>query len=229
MKDYMKGVAVVDVEATSLDTQRGAIASIGMVTFVDGGLNRFYRIFRPFPRAKMDHSALKVNGFSRKDLDNRCDCKGGELNCKVAEHAHDPRKVPLYVSAFMKDNRCSTIAGQNPTFDANYINAYYDRYGTFNPVSWRTIDLHSIAYAKLAEKNIRIPTERIKDRGGKEYLRNDFSATHIYKMIGMPEEPRPHNGLTGAVFEFEALCRIIYKRPVLEEFKKYRIRKGTLI
>lgn len=227
--DYLKGIAVVDVEATSLDTQKGAIASIGMVTFRDGELERFYRVFRPFAGARIDKSSLKINGFTIKSLNERCDCEGGEPNCKVAEHAHNPRRVPLYVSMFMQNNRCSTLAGQNPAFDTNYINAYFERYHTFNPISHRIVDLHSIAYARLAERRIRLPTERVKDRKGAVYSRNDLSATRIYRMIGMPKEPSPHNALTGAVFEFEAFCRIIYKKPVLKEFRRYRIRKGTLI
>jgi DNA polymerase III epsilon subunit-like protein len=228
MAEYMQGVAVVDIEATSLDTARGAIASIGMVTFRDGALKRYYRVFRPFGGARIDMKSMAVNGFTIKDLNNRCNCAGGERNCKVQEHAHAPEKVPLYVSEFMRENKCHTIAGQNPAFDTGYLNAYFKRYKRFNFMSHRTIDLHSIAYGHIAGKGIEVPVDRIKDKKGIAYLRNDFSATKLYHMIGMPTEPKPHNALNGAVFEFEALCRLIYKKPVLKEFKGYAIRKEIL-
>ena len=225
--DYLEGVAVVDIEATSLDTRKGAIASIGMVTFKDGELRRFYRVFRPFAGARVDESALAVCGFTLEQLNKRCNCKGGEGNCKVLEHAHAPEKVPLYVSEFMRENRCHTIAGQNPAFDTGYLNAYFERYRKFNFMSHRTIDLHSIAYEHIARKNVTVPISIVKHDGA-TYVRNDFSATKLYKLIGMPTEPRPHNALTGAVFEFEALCRLVYKKQVLKEFKKYALKKGIL-
>ncbi len=220
--DYLDGVAVVDLEATSLNTRKGAIASIGMVTFRNGELRRYYRVFRPFKGARIDKSALAVCGFTLKELNKRCDCSGGEENCSVPEHAHSPEKVCLYVSKFMRENRCHTIAGQNPAFDTGYLHAYFERYKKFDFISHRTIDLHSIGYGQLAAKGMRVPTDMVRD-GRISYVRNDFSATKLYHMIGMPTEPKPHNALTGAVFEFEALCRLVYKKPVLEEFQKYSL------
>ena len=225
--DYLEGVAVVDLEATSLDTRRGAIASIGMITFRNGELRSYYRVFRPFKGARIDKSSLKVCGFTLKELNRRCDCKGGEDNCKVPEHAHSPERVCAYVSKFMKENNCHTIAGQNPAFDTGYLHAYFNRYKKFDFISHRTIDLHSIGYAHLASKGMRVPVDRVRD-GRISYARNDFSATKLYRMIGMPAEPKPHNALTGAVFEFEALCRLVYKRSVLEEFKKYKLKTDIL-
>ena len=222
--DYLEGVAVVDIEATSLDTRRGAIASVGMVAFKDGALRRFYRVFRPFAGAKIDRSALAVCGFTLKQLNNKCDCKGGEGHCKNPEHAHSPRKVPAYISKFMQENRCHTIAGQNPAFDTGYLNAYFERYKRFNFMSHRTLDLHSVAYGRIAEKGIAVPVSTIK-AGGITYLRNDLSATRLYGMIGMPTEPKPHNALTGAIFEFEALCRLIYRKQVLNEFRGYPLKR----
>jgi hypothetical protein len=145
----------------------------------------------------------------------------------VEEHAHGPEKVPVYVSRFMHDNKCHTIAGQNPTLDIDYINAYFERYKRFNFLSHRTIDMHSIAYGCLAAKGLKVPTETVEGEG-KSYVKNKLSATEIYRMLGLPEEPKPHNALTGAVFEFEAMCRLVYKKQVLDEFKRYRLRKEIL-
>ena len=226
MENYLQGVAVLDIEATSLDTRNGAIASIGLVTFKDGKLVRFYRAFWPFNGAKIDESALKVNGFTLKQLNNRCNCKN-PADCKLQEHMHDPAEVTLCLERFMRENNCHTIAGQNPAFDTNYANAYFERYKKFNFMSHRNIDLHSIAYAYIVSNGIDMPTDSVSG-GGHDYKRNDLSATKVYKMLGMPMEPRPHNALTGAVFEFEALCRLVYGKPVLEEFKKYSMLKKIL-
>jgi DNA polymerase III epsilon subunit-like protein len=227
LMDYLDGVAVVDLEATSLNTRKGAIASIGMVTFRNGELKRYYRVFRPFKGAKIDKSALAVCGFTLKELNRKCDCKGGEDNCKVLEHAHSPEKVCSYVSEFMHENQCHTIAGQNPAFDTGYLHAYFERYKNFDFISHRTIDLHSIGYGHLASKGMKVPVDRARD-GKVSYVRNDFSATKLYQLIGMPTEPKPHNALTGALFEFEAFCRLIYKKPVLEEFKMYKLKTEIL-
>jgi len=37
--------------------------------------------------------------------------------------------------------------------------------------------------------------------------------------VGLPDEPSPHNALTGAVVEAEALSRLLYDKPLLPEFK----------
>jgi hypothetical protein len=41
--------------------------------------------------------------------------------------------------------------------------------------------------------------------------------------VGIPPEPKPHVAINGAIWEYEALHRLIYEKQGLEEFKAYPI------
>ena len=89
-----------------------------------------------------------------------------------------------------------------------------ERYGLRWEFGYRTVDLHSLGFAHYIKRG-RIPP--IKDR------RTAISLDKILGYVGMPEEPKPHNALTGAKMEAEAFSRLIEGKPLLEEFKKYLI------
>lgn len=54
--------------------------------------------------------------------------------------------------------------------------------------SHRSVDLHSIAFAVMGQS---------------------LKADAIYRALGMPEEPKPHNALTGAKWEKSALKKLV--------------------
>jgi len=45
----------------------------------------------------------------------------------------------------------------------------------------------------------------------------------ILNYVGLPDEPRPHNGLCGAKLEAEAFSRLVNDKSLLEEYGKYSI------
>jgi hypothetical protein len=192
---YLDGIAVLDVETTGLDPAKCAILSVGIVSY-GGRLNEFYREYYPFNGAEIMEKGMEINGF--------------ELDKIGRDPVNDPRNVVEDVGTFLKANGCSVTAGQNPSFDRNFVNAYAERYGAdFRLPIWM-LDLHSVCIAYMLGKGIDIP--RKPDVG--LFLSGDA----ILEFVGLGAEPKPHNALNGARYEFEALCRLIYGKNVLPEF-----------
>ncbi|MDE1810455.1 MAG: 3'-5' exonuclease [Candidatus Micrarchaeota archaeon] len=195
------GMAVVDVEATGLDSRRCSIVSVGVVLYSKGKVKEYYYECRPFRGAVINDEGLEVNGTTRKEL-------------KSLKRIPQ-RKMMKEMYRILKSNRVHTIAGQNTSFDRDFLDAAARRCKVRWDFGHRTIDMHSIAYAIMLEKGMKIPTKV----GG----RNHLTADVIYTKLGIPEEPRPHNGLVGARMEFEGLARMIYGKGVLSDFKRYRV------
>ena len=195
------GMAVVDVEATGLDSRICSIVSVGVVLYSNGKVNEYYYECRPFRGAVINDEALEINGTTRKEL-------------------RSPKRMPQkammrHIYNTLKAHGIHTIAGQNTSFDRDFLDAAARRCRVRWDFGHRTIDMHSIAYAIMLKRRMRIPT--------KAGNRNHLTADVIYTYLGMPEEPRPHNGLTGARMEFEGFARLIYAKSLLEEFKGYRV------
>ena len=53
--------------------------------------------------------------------------------------------------------------------------------------------------------------------------RSDLSLDAILRYVGIPEEPRPHNALTGARCHAEVASRLLYSKPLLPDFEMYPI------
>lgn len=197
---YLDGIAVLDIETTGLDPQKCAILSVGIVSYGEQ-LNEFYREYYPFKGAEVDEVSMKINGFN--------------LDKTKMDAINDPKNVVEDVRSFLKDNKCNVTAGQNPSFDRGFINAYAERYGIdFRLPIW-TLDLHSVCMAYMLEKGIEVPSKP----GVGLFLSGDT----ILEFTGLGAEPRPHNALNGARYEFEALCRIIYGRNVLPQFSDHPV------
>lgn len=179
--------AVVDVETTSLDEQRGSLVSIGAVHPLTGA--SFYGQCRVRPDALIESDAMAVNMADWLE-DPRLPTEG-ELVEKFARWA-ELRGVRL-------------IGGKNPTFDVRWLFAAHKRAGSPNKLSFthRTLDLHSLALAwALVYRPVALTAE-------------GFKTDDVYRLLGLPEEPRPHNALTGARMETEAFKVILERGGVL--------------
>jgi hypothetical protein len=53
--------------------------------------------------------------------------------------------------------------------------------------------------------------------------RTAITSDAVYGYVGMEKEPQPHNALTGAKMEAEAISRLIFGRGLLSEFKSRAI------
>ena len=190
---------VVDVETTGLDPKKHSIVSIGAVDFSKPE-NQFYQECRIWDGAKVSPEALEVNGFSEEEV-------------------RDPHKKTLeeVIKGFFKWVEKlpeKTIAGQDPSFDKGFLKASAERCGIEWTLGHRTVDLHSICYFHHLKKGINPPTKE-----GRTALNLDKIANYV----GLPEEPKPHNALTGAKVEAEAFSRFVFGKLLLEEFEKFPI------
>jgi DNA polymerase III epsilon subunit-like protein len=107
--------------------------------------------------------------------------------------------------AWIENIKEKTIAGHNPSFDRDFLQATAYRYHLNWPMAHRTIDLHTVCYFDMIKKGVEPPTLH-----GHSSLNSDS----IYRYLGMPDEPKPHNALTGAKMEAEAFSRLFYGKPL---------------
>lgn len=191
---------VVDVETTGTNPEKHSIVSIGAIDFFKPE-NQFYKECRIWEGAEITEKALEINGFSIEDITNP---NKPSLEYTIKEFLTWTENIPQKV-----------IAGENPSFDSNFLRTSAERYGIKWNLGHRTVDLHSVSYGEYMILDVEMP---IKD--GK----SDLSLDKTLNFVGLPAEPKPHNALTGAKLEAEAFSRIIYKRGWLfEEFMQYRL------
>lgn len=203
MMAYLDRIAVLDIETSGLNPSKCAVLSVGIVSY-GKRLNEFYREYYPFDGAEIVEESMKVNGL---DI--------GKLN---KDPASNPEKVVNDVREFLDDNGCNITAGQNPSFDRSFVNAYAERYGlAFRLPIWM-LDMHSVCMAYMLENGIGVP----RKPGNGLFLSGDS----ILEFVGLGREPKPHNALNGARYEFEALCRLIYGKNVLPQFSNRPVPEG---
>ena len=187
------------MESSGLDVSKHGLLSIGALDFLNPK-NTFYGECWLWDGAHIDRDALIVNGFSE-----------GE--------ARDPKKQTdheLMQTFLVWTNACKekTLAGQNPSADRDFLRAAAHRYHLDWQFAFRTVDLHSVAYMHMIKRGVTVPTL---------HGHSALSLDKILVYCGLPEEPRPHNGLRGAHLEAECFSRLFYDKPLLAEYKQYRI------
>ncbi len=191
---------VIDMEATGLDARKNSILSIGAVDF-NNSKRQFYEECRVFEGAEIDPEALAVNGFTREEcLDKR---------------KKTLREVMTLFKEWIDESEGDKIlAGQNAYYDREILNESFKRSAIDFQFHFRIIEMHSIAYFDFIKKGLTPPhKEEISALG----------LDKILNYVGLPGEPKPHNALTGAKVEAEALSRIFYGKNLLEDFKEYKV------
>lgn len=191
---------VVDVETTGLDPKRNSIVSIGALDFSNPE-NQFYAECRIYDGAEVSKQALDINGFSDEQVR-----ANGKSSLEEA--------MGNFVAWLETCGDDRTLAGENPSFDRDFLKASAERYGMkWNP-GHRTGDLHSVCYAHHLGRGLKPPTAN-----GRTALDHDKTLNYV----GLPAEPKPHNALVGAKMEAEAFSRLIHGKPLLSEFEKYEV------
>ena len=191
---------VLDVEATGVEPTKHSIVSVGALD-LDNPSNRFYMECRIWEGAHIMDEALGVNGFSREQITDMSKPSEGDLT-------HQFRRWAESV-----ENR--TFAGQNVSFDRDFMREAAHRAGhTDWPFAHRTIDTHTMAYMHMVERGMRPPIAN---------HRSALNLDAILNYCGIPEEPAPHNALTGALCHAEVIARMLYGRKLLPEFNQYEI------
>ena len=190
---------ILDVESTGVDEVKHSILSVGAIDF-DNPSNQFYEECRAFDGAHIMNEALAVNGFTRQqafDLNKQTD-----------------RDLIKHFIEWTKSVKEHTFAGQNPSFDRDFLHRTADRYHLEWPFAFRSVDQHSVCYTHMVLKGIIPPVAND---------RSDLNSDKIMQYVGIPAETRPHNALNGAKVAAEALSRLLYHKNLLPEFKDYPI------
>ncbi|MCR4325665.1 MAG: 3'-5' exonuclease [Patescibacteria group bacterium] len=191
---------VVDVEASGVDPNKNSIVSIGALDLANPK-NRFYEECRIWDGAHINDESLAVCGFTREEIT-------------------DPKKQSEAdaVHAFLRwsenlENR--TLAGQNVSFDRDFLKAAAERAGhTDWPFAYRTIDTHTLCYMHIVGRGMKPPLAK---------RRSALDLDAVLNYCGIPEEPMPHNALTGALSHAEVISRLLYGRRLLPEFSEFEI------
>lgn len=191
-------ILVVDIETTSADRERAGIVEIGAIWLHPAYGPRHGLWFeikcRPFEGAPIDPEAIAVNGFDwladptvaseREAVEKFGDWIAGSLNMP------ELRRASLI------------MAGQNiGAFDWPILRAAFARAEEVFPFSFRTYDLHALALQEAL-------------KGGMDDVACDgLKSRLITEMLGLPEEPKPHRALCGALLEHRALWELLDATP----------------
>lgn len=190
---------IVDVETTGVYPDRNSIVSIGAVDFFHPE-ETFYGECCIWDGAIVDLQALAVNGYSEEQVRDLNKQTEAELLANFSRWFHE------------RSSRL--IVGHNPLFDVGFIRAAAERASLPLSLPSRTIDIHSVCFAHMVQKGITPP---VKD--GKSLLDSDTVMTYV----GIPTEPKPHIALNGALWEAEAISRLLYQKNLLLQFEQYPI------
>jgi DNA polymerase III epsilon subunit-like protein len=192
---------VIDIEASGLDYEKHSIVSLGAVDFFDP-TRRFYAECRIWDGADFMEEALAVNGFTEREIT-------------------DPTKMPEaeLVHQFWEwsqhlGNR--TLTGQNVSYDRDILKAALHRAGLPWDFAHRTLDTHTMCWMHMIRRGLPPPVDE-------QHRRSALNLDAVLNYCGIPDEPEPHNALTGALCHAEVTSRLLYDRGLLPEFAQFPI------
>lgn len=196
---YNMSMIVLDTETTGVDFRKHGLISIGAVDF-DNPENEFYGECRLRDGAHIDKAALEINGFTEEHIKEPTAQTEMELLSKFA--------------AWTKTVGDTTFAGENPSFDRDFLKFAAERNGMDWPFAYRTIDVHAVAYAHMLKKGIEPP-----QKNGHSGLSTDA----VLAYTGLPPRKGHHDALGDALLEAEALSRLIYGEGRIADFERYPV------
>ncbi len=192
----------VDVEASGIGPDTHSIVSVGAID-MDNPSRQLYEECRVWEGAHINDEALQVIGMTEAQLKDPSKQSEAELVHKFAAWAE--------VSADR------TLAGQNVSFDRDILQAAAVRAKHTNwPFAHRTIDVHSLAWMHMVKRGLTPPIDP-------EHKRSALNLDAVLVYCGIPEEPTPHNALTGAKSHAEVISRLVYDKKLLPDFNQFEI------
>jgi DNA polymerase III epsilon subunit-like protein len=192
---------VVDIESSGLSAQNCSILSIGALD-LDNPTHRFYCECRAWDGAHISDEALAVNGFTIEQINDKAKKSEAELITEFLEW-----------SQHISDR---TITGQNPSFDRDFLREAALRAGLSWDMAHRTIDTHTLCYMHIIKSGGQPPIDT-------QHRRSRLDLDAIMNYCGLPDEPMPHNALTGALSHAEVASRLLFDKKLLPEFDAYAI------
>ena len=193
---------VVDVEASGVDYRKCSIISIGAIDLTHPE-HQLYEECRIWDGAHIEAGATAVHGLSDAEITDSSKQTEAELTHKFLAFAQSLEDI--------------TLAGQNVSFDRDFLQAAAARAAHTNwPFAHRTIDTHTLAWMHMVKRGLTPPIDPVK-----KHSALNLDAVLVY--CGIPEEPKPHNALTGAKSHAEVISRLLYGKKLLPEFEKFDI------
>ncbi len=192
---------VIDTESTGVDPQKNSLLSIGAVDF-ENPADQFYGECRIFDGAHVEKEALRVNGFTKDQI-------------------NDPKKKTdrELVSEFLAwAGYCGehTFAGQNSSFDRDFVQYTCHRYHIeWNwPLAHRVVDLHSVCYFHMRDRGITPPVK---------HRHSDLNLETILAYVGVNVRRGSHNALEDAKLEAEAFSRLLSGKALFKEYAGFSV------
>jgi DNA polymerase III epsilon subunit-like protein len=192
---------IIDIEATGTNPQVHSIVSLGAIDF-SRPERRLYLECRRFSGSHVMGGALEVNGFTLESIDDPAKLSESELYIQFMEWS------------YQVDDR--TLAGQNVSFDRNFLAAAADRADQQFDFPYRTLDTHTMCYMHMIRSGVIPPFDA-------QHKRTALNLDAVLRYCGIPDEPDPHNALTGAMCHAEVTARLLYGKGLLPEFSHYPI------
>jgi DNA polymerase III epsilon subunit-like protein len=192
---------IVDVEASGVVYHKHSILSIGALDYSHPE-NRFYGECRIWDGAHILEEASLIHGLSEAEMTDPNKQSEAELVRAFMEW-----------SQHMADR---TLVGQNVSFDRDMIKAACERAGISWDLAHRTIDTHTLAWMHMVKRGLTAPIDE-------QHRRSALNLDVILNYCGIPEEPEPHNALTGALCHAEVVSRLLDDKMLLPEFAAYPI------
>lgn len=186
---------VIDLEMSGLDPVKNSILSIGAVDF-SKPKNQFYIECRLREGAEADPEALKVNGFTKKQITDK-----GKISLEDAL-----KKFCEWMDA-VNDR---TIGGHNVQFDMRFLKHSFYIYEMDYKIGSRCVDTYALTYISYLKRKIKPP---MRDN------RADITSDIVFRYCGLDKEPHIHNALTGAKMVAESMSRLLYGKALLDDFK----------
>jgi len=184
---------VLDIETSGFSPIENGIVSIGAInTETD---EEFYEECRLDDGDEIEEEAMKVNGFSEKEMRN--------------ENKQTQKQLIEKFFAWLENQENKVIAGHNVGFfDLNFLKMKAEKYKINFKTRYRSLDLCSIAQARYFQLNGKFLLD--------DYKENGMNLPKVLEMCGIKDERiqlkdgkivkegKPHNALEDC--KLEALC-----------------------
>jgi DNA polymerase III epsilon subunit-like protein len=195
-----RGMIVLDIEASGVNPEKHSIVSIGAIE-LKNPTNQFYDECKVWDGAHIDPQALEVNGFTEEEITDPSKKTEAEI-------------VKAFIAWATDIEGDRTLAGQNVSFDRDFIRLGAERAGMDYPFAFRTIDTHTLAHMHMIKAGITPPYAN---------HRSALNLDAVLNYCGIPDEPQPHNALTGAMSHAEVIARLLNDKKLLPEFDSFDI------
>ena len=192
---------ILDIEASGTEYHKHSIVSIGALDF-ENPTNRFYKECRIWEGAHIMDGSLEYIGYTEAQITDPNKETDGEVV-----------RAFLEWSQHMSDR---TLAGQNVSFDRDFLRAAAQREGLAWDLAYRTLDTHTMCWMHMIKRGLTPPIDL-------DHRRSALNLDGILQYCGIPEEPKPHNAMTGALSHAEVTSRLLHDKKLLPEFEQYEI------